>query len=83
MCRRKCPKCGGKAIITSTNVLSSEYSELYVQCTNTAKCGAGYVVSQAFKHWTNPPQQTVKQMAAELIKSLPQQEQLDLLRSVG
>ena len=83
MCRRVCPECGSKTIQTSRNTLTNQYAELYVVCTNTASCGGGYVVSESFKHWTNPPQQTIKQMAAEIIGNLPRQEQLDLLGRFG
>lgn len=75
----KCPNCGKKALKTSRNEFSLKYAETYVQCTNTEHCGGGFVISQAFKHWTNPPQQTTKQLAAALIKTLPREEQLELL----
>jgi len=72
--RVDCPCCYKKAIVTSSNSLCSTVKDLYCQCTNTAECGASFVVVQSFKHLLNPPLKTTQQIAASLIKSLPLHE---------
>ncbi len=75
-----CEHCESKALITSSNKISTTLTELYCQCTNTKDCGAGFVVSLAFKHYINPPQQTTLQMAAALLQQLPINERNALMQ---
>jgi len=82
MARFKCERCGSKAIQTSRNEITSRISELYVVCTNTKECGVSYVVSETFKHYTNPPTTSTVQMAAEIINLLPKSKQLELLNNI-
>ena len=80
--RVKCPRCKGKAIITNSNDLAKDikdvfYKELYVQCIEKAGCGARAVFGIEFKHYINPPQSDVFDMARALVN---QQNELDLKR---
>ncbi|MBQ4836794.1 ogr/Delta-like zinc finger family protein [Pseudoalteromonas luteoviolacea] len=77
--RVTCPHCGSKAIITSRENVADNVSELYCSCSNTKECGATFVTSLAFKHYLNPPRGDTAQLAASLIKNLPNNIQLDLL----
>ncbi|MEO9655927.1 ogr/Delta-like zinc finger family protein [Marinomonas sp.] len=78
--RVRCPRCKGKAIITNSNDLAKDivdvfYKELYVQCIGESGCGARSVFGMEFKHYINPPQTDVVNMARKIIE---QQEQLDI-----
>jgi len=80
--RVKCPRCKGKAIITNSNDLARDikdvfYKELYVQCIEKTGCGARAVFGIEFKHYINPPQADVYDMARALVN---QQNELDLKR---
>ncbi|WP_425642893.1 ogr/Delta-like zinc finger family protein [Marinomonas gallaica] len=75
--RIECPHCKGKAVITNSNDLSDGLKDvfvkdLYVLC--LGRCGARSVIGAYFKHYVNPPQPTVMEMA----KALVEQEQMKL-----
>lgn len=72
--RVTCPHCQQKAVITSSNQLSSAVKDLYCQCMNTTDCGASFVFVLAYKHDLNPPHHSTRQIAANLILSLPPEE---------
>lgn len=72
--RVECPNCSQKAVITSSTSLSSTVKDLYCQCINTEHCGASFVYTLAFKHTLNPPINTTREMALQLIKNLPVEE---------
>lgn len=76
--RVTCPHCRHKAIITSSNQLSSAVKDLYCQCINTKECGASFVFVLAYKHDLNPPQHSTRQLAASLILSLSPDERRKL-----
>jgi len=78
--RIMCPHCHTKALITSSNDLTTKVKDLYCQCTNTQKCGASFVTTLAFKHDINPPQQTTLQIAAALINKLDHSERKQLIQ---
>jgi len=73
-----CPFCEEKALITSSNALTTKVKDLYCQCTNTQECGASFVFTLAFKHTLNPPQQTTLQIAAALVGQLTSEQQQQL-----
>jgi cell division protein ZapA len=68
-------------LITKTEQLSAGVKRLYTVCTNF-NCGAGMVFTLAHSHDVNPPQQTTLQIAAALIKTLPDAEKKALQRDV-
>lgn len=75
-----CPRCKGKAVVTNSNDLSDGLKDvfvkdLYVQC--LGECGARSVIGMYFKHYINPPQADVYDMARALVN---QQNELDLKR---
>ena len=73
-----CPYCLSKAIITSSNRLSGQVSDLYCQCTNTAECAASFVSTVAYKHTLNPPARTTSEIAMSLVNRLSQEEKTKL-----
>jgi len=54
---------------------------MYCQCTNTKECGASFVMTQALKHYLNPPQATTLQIAASLINTLNSADKQKLLQN--
>jgi len=77
-----CPHCLSKAIITSTNRLSEQVTDLYCHCTNGVKCGATFVSTLAYKHVINQPMQTTTAMAMELVNRLSKEEKEELQRAM-
>lgn len=82
MARVNCPNCLSKSTITSREEISSHAVHLYCSCNNTKECGATFRITQGFDHYLNPPRANTTQIAAQLIKNLPRQQQLDLLGSL-
>jgi hypothetical protein len=77
--RIDCPHCFNRALITSSNALSSSVKDLYCQCTNTRECGASFVYKLGYSHDLNPPLQSTRQLAASILKSLPLSERQALI----
>jgi len=77
-----CPFCLSKAIITSSNKLSEQVTDLYCSCTNAAGCGATFVSTLAYKHVLNPPINTVSEMALNLINRLSKEEKAELQQAM-
>jgi len=75
-----CPHCLSKALITSSNRLSDQVTDLYCQCTNAAECGASFVSTLAYKHALNPPMRTTTEMAMSLVSRLSKEEKAELQR---
>jgi Ogr/Delta-like zinc finger len=80
--RITCPHCHGKALITSTNLLSDTVKDLYCICANNRDCGASFVFRLAFTHDLNPPQKTTLQIAAALINHLNPMDKRQLQRDL-
>lgn len=77
--RVDCPHCRQKAIISSRNSLSHAVSDLYCQCTNVQHCGATFVMKLGYSHDLNPPVNNTRELAAQLLRSLPASERQALL----
>lgn len=77
-----CPHCGYKALISSSNKLSNQVTDLYCQCKNTVECGASFVSTLAFKHTINPPAHTALEIAQSLVSRLGKEEKEALQRDV-
>lgn len=78
-----CPNCHTKALITSSNELSSTVKDLYCQCTNTAECGASFVTTLAYKHMINPPARTTSAIALNLVNRMSKEEKEKLQRDMS
>jgi cell division protein ZapA len=78
MARVTYPNCLSKSTITSREEISSHAVHFYCSCNNTKECGATYRITKGFDHYLNTPLATTAQIA-QLIKSLPRQQQLNLL----
>jgi len=81
--RIMCPHCGSRAIITSSNKLSNQVSDLYCQCKNLTECGGTFVSTLAFKHTINPPARTTTEMAMNLLNRLSIEEKAALQESLN
>ena len=79
--RVTCPNCGSKATISSRENQSTHVADLYISCTDIKNCGATFVSTLAFKHYLNPPRQNTAELAASLLKTLPREQQLELIGS--
>lgn len=77
-----CPHCQSKALISSSNKLSSQVTDLYCQCSNVAECGASFVSTLSFKHTINPPANTTLEIAQNLLNRLSKEEKAELLQGM-
>lgn len=80
MARVTCPHCGAKATVTSREDQSSAVTHLYAACSNIKDCSATFRVTMSFDHYLNPPIKNTYDLAASLLRTLPQDQQLDLLK---
>ena len=81
--RIMCPHCGSRAIISSSNKLSNQVSDLYCQSKNLAECGGTFVATLAFKHTINPPVRTATEMAMSLLNRLSIEEKAGLQKGIS
>ena len=79
--RLVCPHCLEKAVIKSSNKLSSTVTDIYAICTNVPACGASFVYTLAYKHDLNPPITSTRQLAMNLINNMPADERKALLQN--
>ncbi|WBA86512.1 ogr/Delta-like zinc finger family protein [Endozoicomonas sp. GU-1] len=73
-----CPHCQNKSVITASNRLSPSVAELYCRC-NNEECQAGFVMTVAHKHDTQPPINNMKEMLAQLLRAMPSDERNQLM----
>lgn len=73
-----CPHCGGKAVITSRLSHTATAADLYCQCRNVAVCGASFVYALGYKHTLAPPKEITAELAAAVIRGLPEAERAKL-----
>lgn len=76
----KCPNCSGKSRISSTNEIAITFRDLYCQCLNAESCGCTFKMTLSFNGYIKPPATTTLQLAAGLIRNLPQAQQRELLQ---
>lgn len=79
--RVDCPHCMSKAVITSSNALSSTVKDLYCQCQNTRECGASFVFKLGYSHDLNPPVTNTRELAAQVLRNLSPAERQTLMQS--
>lgn len=77
-----CIDCGSPARIESSNKLDIKVTEKYCACTNVEHCGATFVLTVSFSRHLNPPMKTTRQIAMELLRSIPEEERLQLQRDL-
>lgn len=70
-----CTECGGKAVIHSRKQQTNEVADLYCSCRDPL-CGHTFKMTLAFSHTISPSAKTSKKMLADLIASLPRNEQV-------
>lgn len=76
--RIKCPECGARAVITSTNPIHPQLTEAYCACRDV-NCGHTYVLQVSFKHTLSPSRKSVDDLLVGLICSLGQKQKAELL----
>ncbi len=77
-----CTECQGKAVIASRAVKDPKVSDLYCSCKNPA-CGHTFVMTLSFSHTLSPSATQGKKILADMIRSLPKAEQMELLNMAG
>lgn len=77
-----CTACDHKGRISSREEITRGYVKLYCQCLN-AKCGHTWVSELTFKHTLRPPAQHSDTLLVERIRSLPAEQQQQLLLQLG
>lgn len=80
--RIKCPECGSRAIIKTTNPIHPQLSELYCAC-GDVNCGHTYVLQVSFKHTLSPSRKSLDDLLVGLIGSLGQKQKAELISRLG
>ena len=73
----RCRECEGRAIITTTNRLSNEFTRLYCAC-RTAECGHNFVMQLSYSHPLRLPSSKLDQQLVNQLRELPP-ERLEVL----
>ena len=68
-----CPHCSKKAAITHINRMSPSVTDAYCRC-NNHECQAGFVVTVAHKHDTQPPINSLQSMLVQTLRTLPKEQ---------
>lgn len=76
--RIKCPECGAKAVIKSTNPIHPQLTEAYCACSDV-NCGHTYVLQISFKHTLSPSRKSVDDLLMGLIASLDPLKKAELM----
>ncbi|OBT22451.1 transcriptional regulator [Vibrio tasmaniensis] len=77
-----CPECGEKARIQKSNCISAGYSDLYCSCSDP-ECGHSFVMNLTFSHTLSPSAKTTSQLAFEMVKALPPEQQKELKQQLS
>ncbi|MEZ8309340.1 ogr/Delta-like zinc finger family protein [Vibrio splendidus] len=77
-----CPECGEKARIQKSNRISAGYSDLYCSCSDP-ECGHSFVMNLTFSHTLSPSAKTTSQLAFEMVKALPPEQQKELKQQLS
>ncbi|MFS1860925.1 ogr/Delta-like zinc finger family protein [Vibrio lentus] len=80
------PECGEKARIQKSNRISAGYSDLYCSCSDP-ECGHSFVMKLTFSHTLShtlsPSAKTTSQLAFEMVKALPPEQQKELKQQLS
>ncbi|EDY1997055.1 ogr/Delta-like zinc finger family protein [Salmonella enterica subsp. diarizonae] len=76
--RIKCPECGARAVIKSTNPIHPQLTEAYCACSDV-NCGHTYVLQVSFKHTLSPSRKSLDDLLVGLISSLGIKQKAELL----
>lgn len=77
-----CRECGSKALITEEEKVSSVFSKLYCQCTNSRSCGHCFVAHMSFSHTLKPSAVKLNNSLLERLRELPVDQQLKLFEQL-
>ncbi|WP_261887049.1 ogr/Delta-like zinc finger family protein [Vibrio pomeroyi] len=77
-----CPECGEKARIQKSNRISAGYSDLYCSCSDP-ECGHSFVMNLTFSHTLSPSAKTTSQLAFEMVRALPPEQQKELKQQLS
>lgn len=70
-------KCGQKAKIKASNILSPQVKQLYCACSDVF-CGHTFVMDLSFSHSINPPKQVNDGAVFELLQSMGEKDRQQL-----
>jgi hypothetical protein len=73
----KCPDCGERANIKTTNNISDGYSNLYCIC-NNPECNVKLVYSVYLSHHITPPRSAISDDARKALALMPRSERRQL-----
>ncbi|MDX7507471.1 Ogr/Delta-like zinc finger protein [Citrobacter freundii] len=76
--RIKCPECGARAVIKSTNPIHPQLTEAYCACSDV-NCGHTYVLQVSFKHTLSPSRKSLDDLLVGLIGSLDPKKKVELM----
>lgn len=74
-----CKICNGKAVVSRTEQMTSDYSKLYCSCRNP-NCGHRFVMNLEFSHTTKTSLLTQKDLISYLVKNLSHSDKAELKR---
>ncbi|EBS9963213.1 ogr/Delta-like zinc finger family protein, partial [Salmonella enterica] len=80
--RIKCPECGARAVIKSTNPIHPQLTEAYCACSDV-NCGHTYVLQVSFKHTLSPSRKSLDDLLVGLISSLGIKQKAELLERLN
>ena len=76
--RIKCPECGARAVIKSTNPIHPQLTDAYCACSDV-NCGHTYVLQISFKHTLSPSRKSLDDLLVGLIGSLDPKKKIELM----
>lgn len=76
--RIKCPECGARAVIKSTNAIHPQLTDAYCACSDV-NCGHTYVLQVSFKHTLSPSRKSLDDLLVGLIGSLDPKKKVELM----
>lgn len=79
--RIKCPECGARAVIKSTNPIHPQLTEAYCACSDV-NCGHTYVLQVSFKHTLSPSRKSLDDLLVGLINSLGNKQKTELMNKL-
>ncbi|MEZ8510077.1 ogr/Delta-like zinc finger family protein [Vibrio splendidus] len=62
--------------------MSAGYSDLYCSCSDP-ECGHSFVMNLTFSHTLSPSAKTTSQLAFEMVKALPPEQQKELKQQLS
>lgn len=77
-----CNECDSKAIVRSSEKISSEVVRKYYQCTNI-HCGHTFRSTESFDHTISPPAGKNQQLVLGLLMQMPEQDRQEIFKRIA